>query len=256
MKTPLARLLAVTALVAALCAGARAQDNASHVLDSGRFAAFSNGVPVGIEDFQYEWRNDTVFVTSRVSRLRKASDGSVKKYSKSMELIADHADFGLFGYLSNESFDSVNVSRQILASDTSITVVLESNGHGAADKLVRPPGRLFVVDGAIYTMFDVVGRNLHGRLFGTRPLPLVVLADSNYTEIATVSPDGIDTLSWAGRPVITERMVLSDSTTSLRLWVAPDGRMLRLESTTSDLVVLREAPPAAIPPRRRRPQSR
>jgi hypothetical protein len=243
-------MLGSALLATALCAPARAQDSTSTVIDSGRLLVYSKGRPIGIEDFQYERRNDTLFITSRVGRKSRGADGSDKPYAKNMEILAGAADFDLLGYMSNEDFDGHHVLRTLTLGDTAFTAVLEVDKRGVADRLVRPPGRVFVMDSGLFTLFDVMGRNLHGRLFGPRPVALVTLARENHTAEATATPAGLDTLRWGAKRVLASKVELRDSTSAFTMWTSPNGEMLRLENRATDLVVMREPPPVAAPKRR------
>jgi hypothetical protein len=102
----------------------------------------------------------------------------------------------------------------------------------------------------------VIARNLNGRIFGTRPISIVALGDQNVTMDAMATPTGKDTIQWGGKRVITNRIVMGDSTGTFAVWVSPAGHMLRLESTTSDFVVMREPAALPAPVRRRRAATR
>ncbi len=241
-------LMACAAALAAL--PARADDDASGVLDTGRFVVFSRGEPVATEDFEFQRGHDSLYVTARADRRARAADGSVKPYMKSMELILNADDGGILAYVSTEKFDGHATNRTIYPGDTVLTVAIQKDDHGDADKIVRLPGRIYVMDAGLFTLFDVIGRSLHGRIFGQRPVALVTLGDRNAMVNATAAPAGRDTLRWGARPVLADAISLTDSTSAFVLYTSPEGRMLRLENAAADLVVMRE-PPAAPPARRR-----
>lgn len=265
MKTTALAILSALALAVTLAPAARAQAQApapgtvtatgTTVLDAGRFVTFSGGVPVATEDFMFEQRHDSLFVTSNVTRHARAADGAVKPYQKTMELIANADDAALLLYASTERFDGHKVNRMVSPAESTVTVTVEKDDYGAADAVVRPPGRISVVDAGVFTLFDVIARNLNGRLFSPRPVGLIALGDQNVAMETTASPAGRDTLRWGARPVVTERIQLADSTATFMLWVGKDGKMLRLENARTDLVVMREPP--ALPPtsKRRRPHT-
>jgi hypothetical protein len=253
MKTPHGLLLAAALFAALSARPAGSATLTPGVLDSGRFVVFSHGEPVATEDFEYEVRNDTMFVTSRTDRRARANDGTVKPYMKSMEVIARADDWGLLTYLSTEKFDGHKVNRMVFPSDTAVTVAIERDEFGAADKLERLPGRVYVMDAGLFTLFDVIARSVHGRIFGPRPVALVTLGDQNASVHATATPAGRDTIRWGARPVVADLIVLSDSTSTFSLYVSDAGKLLRLENAAADLVVLREAPPVPKAAKRRRP---
>jgi hypothetical protein len=254
MKTPCALLLAAV-LAAAFSRPAGSEPLPAGVFDSGRFVVFSHGEPVATEDFEYETRHDSLFITSRTDRRARAEDGTIKPYMKSMEVIARSDDWGLLTYLSTEKFDGHKINRMVFPSDTAITVAIEKDNFGAADKLERLPGRIYVMDAGLFALFDVIARSVHGRIFGPRPVALVTLADQNASVNATATPAGRDTIRWGSRPVLADVIVLTDSTSTFALYVSPEGRLLRLENAASDLVVAREPPavPKAVKRRRQPP---
>ncbi len=252
-------LLLLAAVIAASVAGraARADEPTTGVIDSGRLMVFSHGEPVATEDFEYEIRHDSLFVTSRMDRKARASDGTIQPYMKSMELIVGAEDWNLLTYLSTEKFEGHKVNRAIYPSDTAITVTVEKNDEfGNADRLVRLPGRLYVMDAGMFTLFDVIARNLHGRIFGDRPVALVTLGNQNQAIVATASPAGRDTIRWGSKPVVADRISLRDSTSAFLLYTSPAGRLLRLENADADLVVMREPPAVPAAAHRRRPPRR
>src|SRR5580765_8425798 len=165
-----ARLLPLASLIVAALASPRAvlAAGSGGPSDVGRLVVFSNGEPVAIENFQWETHGDSLYVTSRTDRRLRGGDGAIKPWTKSMELIANAADMGLMYYVSTESFEGNKVNRTILPSDAAITVTTEKNGYGAADRLERLPGRLYVLDAGMFTLFDHRARRVAHRDEGHR----------------------------------------------------------------------------------------
>ena len=255
-NAPLAAAALFIAALAAPSGAPVAQESGSKILDSGRLVVFSHGDPVGTEDFQFETRHDTLFVTSQANRKARTSGGAIQPYMKSMEVIARNDDWALLTYASTERFQGHTVNRSILLSDTTLTVAIEKDTYGTADKLVRLPGRIYVMDAGLFTLFDVIGRSLHGRIFGPRPVPLVALGDQNVSIDATATPAGRDTIRWGTRPVVADRITLADSTSTFTLFTGPSGSLLRLENAQADLVVMREPPAVPAVAKRHRPPKR
>ena len=235
---------------ALLCVTALAARSPAEVLDAGRLVVFQGDIPVGTERFQYEAVGDSIVVTSKVSRRVRSQDGTEKPYTKDMMLVTNKFDFGLVRYVSNEDFeDDVHV-RGILPGDTVMTYYEEQQEGGTADRLVQPPGRLFVLDPLMFTLFDVICRNLHGKTFDHRPVQLITLAASGAsTPVADVQRGGLDTLRWGGRRTIARRYTLNDSSGEFIAWANSQGQMIRLEHA-SGLHVERDAP-ALVPLRKR-----
>ena len=61
--------------------------------------------------------------------------------------------------LSNQKFAGVEVVRGLLPEDTIFTYYSERDGAGDALRMTQPPGRLFVLDSGLFTLFDVLTRS-------------------------------------------------------------------------------------------------
>ncbi|HTR97701.1 MAG TPA: hypothetical protein VMH61_07335 [Candidatus Acidoferrales bacterium] len=247
------RLPTLPALLLLLApAAAPAQETTSTVIDSGRLVLYAHGRAMGSEEFQYERRNDSLFVTAHADHIAPGADGTPKHFVKDMGLIVDSDDFGMRSYTSSERFDGHQVNRTVTPQDTTFTATLEVDGRGTADRLVMPPGRVFVLDGGVYTLFDIVARNLRGHLFGERPVSMLALGSPTAIVDATARDAGPDTVKWGAKRIVSQRVVLSDSTSTFTLWISPEGQLLRLEPAGVDMAVVREPPRAASVPKRRR----
>ena len=261
---PTLRLVLVPALLLALAAPLRADDTPADApaatptvdVDGGRFVVFSHGEPVATETFRYRRHDDSLFVLSDVHRNARGHNGAPSPYLKHLAMVLRASDGELLGYSTLERFDGHDVQRTLIVSDTAVTVNTQKDQYGTADKVVRPPGRFHVMDPGVFELFDVLARDLHGRVFGPRPVGLVTLGEQTASVEATVEPAGRDTLRWGARTVKVERLSLTDSSSTFVLTLSPTGQLLRLESAAADLVVLREPPAADTAPRRRRPAPR
>jgi len=242
--------------VLAMAGIARAQDAGFELVDRGRLVAFHGDTPIATERFLYERSADTLVILAHASRRQTAEDGTVTPYVKSMTLIARADDFGLVRYASTETFGKHRITRNITPNDTLIVVDTDVDQRGAGNSIERPPGRFFAIDPGLFTLFDIVGRNLHGRIYGPRPVQLVVLGEEAQSVQATATPAGNDTVTWGGRRVVTERVTLADSSGTFTLWLSPEGHLLRFEDPARQISVVREepAPPPAV--KRRRPATR
>lgn len=97
----------------------------------------------------------------------------------------------------------------------------------------------------MFTLFDVISRNLHGKPFKTRPIDVVALGETTVTVEAMVTDMGADTLLWGSRRTPTRKMKLSDPSGDFTVWSGSKGQLIRLEHASSHLVVMRE--PNALP---------
>lgn len=205
---------------------------------------------VASEEFEYVLQGDSVTVSATLKRKARGADGAVADLNKRMALVVDANDFGLRSYVSNLEFDGHTRVRGIIPGDTAMTVYDETDGGGGADRVLQPPGRLFVMDPGLFTLFDVVCKNLKGKPLTTkRPIQLIALAETVDAVEATVVFAGADTVVWGGKRTPMRKLQLSDPSGDFLAWVDGNGHLLRLEHAASGLVVMREEPAAPKKPR-------
>jgi hypothetical protein len=241
----------LTVLLVALLAPAPARAQAA--ADSGRLIVFQGDMPVANERFSFQFLGDSLALTAVNERRLLDDKGQRHLYRKSMLLVADARDFGLQRYFSVQEFQGRKVTRGLVPGDTSITYYVETDGVGDAIRHVQPPGRLYVLDSSLFSLFEVLCRGLAGRQFATRRVQLLALADSLTTPLASVTRLAPDTLRAPGRRVIASRYRFEDASVTFELWADERGRLLRLTHPASDLHVEREPDaPAAAPKRRAR----
>lgn len=212
------------------------------VMDGGRLIVLDRGTPVGYEDFEYERLGDSLMVSGIHTRTLREADGTTAKWVKKFGLVVDGRDFGLRSYTSNLEVGGHLSVKGIVPGDTSMTVYSEVDGAGTAERLVQPPGRLFVMDPPLFTLFDVICRNVSAQSLARRPIEIVTLGDPAETARATMSAAGPDTIRWGGERMIARRYLLADDRGTFLAWVSPEGQMLRLLHEASGLEVLREEP--------------
>lgn len=256
MRTPACRrarlpfvLLAALPLAVAPPA-ARAQVTAG--VDTGAFVVLEHDLPVATERYRYEYMGDSLMIAANTLRQFQDEKGMRYSFTKRMVLVVDAHDLGLQHYTSNQEFHGHKAVRGLLPGDTVMTYFTEIDGAGSADRLVQPPGRLFVLDQQLFTLFDVLCRSLAGKEFVSRRVQLVALApDSLSLPLATLTMGQPDTLLVGSRRVPARRYALEDQNVRFDLWADARGRMLRMANEPSGLSVVRvpEAPPA--PPKKR-----
>lgn len=251
MRSLLRCSLAALALLLALTP-ARAQTAAD--ADSGRLLVFENGNPVANERYELVPMGDSLVITALHQRQFQNEKGERFLFKKSMQAVVDSRDFRLQRYSSRQDFNGHWLSRGILPSDTSMTYFTEDDGAGDGRTLVQPPGRLFVMDPGLFTLFEIITRSLAGRTFEKRPLQLLAaLPDSLSTPTSTVTLLAPDTLRAGGRRVPVRRYRLEDASTTFELWADARGRLLRLKNEPAKLLVVRDEPaPAPARPRARK----
>lgn len=243
MKTPLRVLLALAALAA--LASAPFAGPASTVVDSGRLIVLDRGTPVGYEDFEYDRQGDSLLVSAMHTRGVREADGKTSRWLKKFGLVADARDYGLRSYTSNLEYGGHTTVRGVIPGDTAMTVYTEIDGQGDALRLAQPPGRMFVMDPFMFTLFDLVLRSVNAQSLAKRPVEMVTLGETPEPVRATATAAGPDTIQWGGHGMVARRYVLDDGQNTFVAWVSPEGQMLRLVHQGGTLEVLREEPKAA-----------
>jgi len=194
---------------------------------------------------------DSLLVSATTQREFQDPKGNRHGFMKTMLLVVDAHDLGLTRYLSNQKFNAHETVRGLLPGDTVMTYYAEYDGVGSADRLVQPPGRLFVLDPQLFTLFDVLCRSLAGKQFESRRVQLVAMAPDTLTlPLATVTQEKPDTLSMGARRVPARHYALEDQGVRFDLWADSRGRMLRMANQPTGLRVERVSEPApAVPPK-------
>lgn len=222
-------------------------------LDIGTFIISQYGRPVRAEDFAIERVGDTLAVraASRVS----LPGQPVQPVDKSMSLMVGPLDFAMGSYASIWSMgpDTLRRGIDVAPGDTVMTVWRDINRNGVGEVRAQPPGRMYILDyPPLFTMFDFLGRTLHGKVCDRRPINVFTLGARDSMVDATVTDVGNEPIRWGGRPVLARKLVIADRATSFTGWYAPDdGRMLRLEQARDSIRVDRKAPPLKRQPPRK-----
>jgi len=247
---PLSGLLLALSLVVLGPRPAHAQ--ASARADSGRFIVFSGETPVARERYVVQWLGDSLVFSAVSERQFQDEQGRRLPYQKVLGLVADARDLGLLRYVSNEDFRGSKIVRGLVPGDTSITYYQEHDGAGEAFRLVQPPGRLYVMESPLFSLFEVICRSLSEKTFTTRRVQLLALSDSLSTPVATVTRLAADTLGLGSQRVVTRHYRFEDPSATFDLWADARGRLIRLVHEPSGLHVERE--PDASPPPERQPK--
>src|SRR5262249_6764567 len=168
-------------------------------------------------------------VVATTTRSFLDAEGKRHPFKKTMVLVVDTRDMGLIRYESTQDFDGHNVGRGLVPGDTSITYYHELDGAGDADRVVQPPGRLFVMDSQMSWLFDVLCGSAAPKTFETRRFQLLaMLADTLATPMATLTNAGTDTLVLGKTSVRTRHYRFEDPSARFELWADPEGRLVRL----------------------------
>jgi hypothetical protein len=233
-------------LVALLLAGSARAQSPPESIDQGNYVVYLGSKAIGAENFAIRATSDSVSCVAH-SYITKATPRGEETVEKQMGWSANRTDWSLRYYQSDETFRGETLVRGIvqLEGDTALTVFVENkSGGGSAVRRVAPPGRFFVLDSGLYTLFDLICLSLHGRTFVTRPLNLMSVGPPDSLFEAQVTDLGHETIRWGARPVQARKVQISDGSITFLAWMSPDrGQMLRLAHEASGLRVEREAPP-------------
>ncbi len=235
-------------LVLALVTSVAAQDTTrpTGVIDVGTFKVYQRDRALGTESFEYDSHGDSLTIFSQVKQVIPGPNGDVP-ILKAAQLVVGAFDYELRSYQSTIHAEGKDVTRGLSVQDTALTAYRESSKSGGyGDRITKPPGRFFVIDSQMFFLFDVMCRNLAGSSLRQRKVNVILLRDEqDQVEAINVTDIGPDTLRWAARPVMANRLEFADSYSKFRAWIHPRlGFMLRLDQDVTGLRVEREPSPA------------
>jgi hypothetical protein len=220
------------------------------VVDSGMYRISVRDKVLGTERFVYLTTGDSLVLTSWVHELVPGEVGA-DTLEKTMTWVAKVVDSDLRFYESNQSFLGQRLHRGIVMADTQYTSYTQVNDSGTGDVMVRPPGLVFIIDPQVFSLYDVICRNLHGRTFDRRELQFLALGSPDTSLVAIATDMGHETIRWAARPVSARKIHIADGESEFFLWVSQKGQMLRLSQPEYGMLVERVGPPVRPAPRRR-----
>jgi hypothetical protein len=234
-------LVAPALVLLALTAGRAAGEITT--LDQGKLIVSQQGKPVRVEEFSMDRDGDTLVV--RAGSYLSADVQAGRPPDKKMALLVGALDYALVRYASDHIMgpDTLKRGVETTPGDTLFTLWRELNDHGVGDRVVLPPGRLFILDPPLFTTFSFIARTLHGKTFDQRPINVLVLGAPDTLVEATVTNLGTETIRWGARAVVARKLLIADQRTRFTAWISPDGRMLRLQQPEAGILVERQAPP-------------
>jgi hypothetical protein len=238
--------LAFLSLLAATPVAARpiTEEPKYRELDHGKFLVRVHDHVIGAENFGIEARADSINCRARSYRTQRTDKGD-EQVEKFVGISFGRMDWGLRFYQSEETFRGETLVRGVMMdpSDTAFTVYKERKGAGgAANRLSAAPGRTFVLDSGLYTLFDLICVYLSDQTFTTRPLNILTFGEPDTVMEAQVTDLGHETIHWAARQMAVRKLRFTQGETQMEAWVDPSGHMLRLTHVPSGLLVEREPP--------------
>src|SRR5262245_52386783 len=221
LRSPVMRgtlLAVVVVLASALLLPARAAAQLSPAADSALLIVFERDTPVARETCAYHYMGDSIVVVSTAHRDFLDEQGKHHPLQKTMMLVVSSRDLGLIRYISSQDFNDHQIVRGLVPGDTSMTYYIEMDGAGDADRVVQPPGRLFVMDSQMFSLFDVLTRSLASKQFTTRRVQILALQpDSLAAPLATITAMGSDTVTVGRSKVTAKRYAFEDESARFEL---------------------------------------
>jgi hypothetical protein len=215
----------------------------AEIVDQGSFKLFEGSHALGAETFLIEGTLDSLVVRARQKLTVPTSQGE-EPLEKDVDLLIYRPDFGMRQYQSNRVFRGRTVVRALILADTHYVAYREGEGMGEGDSRALPPGRLFVMDSQVITLFDLICRSLYHQTFDSRPINLLALGPRDTMLDARVVALGTETIRWGSRPVVARKFhLVADSRTTFTAWVGAKGELLRLVEPVSGLRAVRDPPP-------------
>jgi len=216
----------------------------AETVDQGSFKVYRNDRLLGAETFQILQASDSLAVEARQYLTLQTTNGG-EPLERSAGLLVNRHDFSLRSFTSVRTFQGQTIKRGIVLSDTHYVAYREDAHGGEGEARVLPPGRIYVMDSQLITLFDLMCRSFQDRKFTSRDLNLLALGPRDTMLTARARSLGSETIRWGQKPVAARKLQLAvDSQTTFTLWIGPQGQLLRLVEPVGGLRAERVAPGA------------
>jgi hypothetical protein len=235
-------------LLALLAAAPVAAANEPSANDAGSFTILQYGQPVGREDFKVVTRGDSVVLQSKTTL---TFDPSQPARTKTMACSMRADNWVLLGYNAAQTIQGVDFRVGVdPGPDSTVTVYREEATRGEARTYYRPPGRLYVLDSMMYSLFQMMSQSLGPLPFTERTIAVLTISAQDTVVEAKIRKLPDETIRWGQKPVTAHRLRFEQGALTLDVWTDPRHRVLRIAHDPSGLLVERKAPavkPAAKP---------
>jgi hypothetical protein len=211
------------------------------VVDTGTFIVYQGEKAIGTETFSVTVDGDRLHMLSKVDQQVPTGD-SETKLEKEMILVASRFDFAIKTYNSTQKFRGRTLGRGVSVAETTMTVYREVDQRGEGTVLALPPGKLFLIDPMLFSLFEYMCLSLKDHTFDTRPISVLVLGPTDSLLEARVTDLGKESIRWGQKPVQARKLKIGDDRTTFEAWVGPTGGLLRLALPGQELRVERSAP--------------
>lgn len=214
----------------------------SAVIDQGSFKIFRHDRALGAETFEMAEGHDSLVVRARQYLSIQTSQGE-EPLERAAEVYVNRLDYSLRDYQSSRMHRGTTTTRGLVISDTHYVAYREDRQGGIGESRVLPPGRLYVMDSQLVTLFDLLCRSVHAKSFESRPINLLALGPRDTLLDARLVSLPPETIRWGSKPVVARKLqIVVDSQTTFTVWMSPMGQMLRLSEPLGGLRAERDPP--------------
>jgi hypothetical protein len=214
----------------------------AETVDEGSFQVYRHDQSLGAETFLFMQGHDSLAVMARQYLTLQTPDGAAP-LERDADLLVNRFDFSLRSFTSERTFQGQTIKRGITVADTHYVTFRQNNEGGEGVSYVLPPGRIYVMDSQLITMFDLICRSFQDRAFKSRDINLLALGPRDTMLTAHAKAVGTETIQWAGQPVSARKLLLQvDNQTTFTLWIGSKGRLLRLLEPIGGLRAERSPP--------------
>jgi len=208
--------------------------------DAGSLVILQYDRPVGREDFTITTRRDSVILKSKSTLTYDPAQPTRTKY---MECILRADNWVLLGYTSAQTILDVDHRVRIApGADTTLTIYKEQGINGVGDTYYRPPGRLYVLDAMMYSLFQVMSQSLGPLDFKERTISVVTVGARDTVVEALIRKLPDESIRWGNKPMTAHKLRFEQGVLALDVWTDTRHRVLRITHDPSGLAVERKAP--------------
>ena len=237
---PLLVLLCAAAPVAPARAADPASPEGAAPVDQGRYVISVGDRNIGTEDFAMRVLGDSLCLSTD-ARVVRGSGAGADTMKKQAFMSVDAGNYALRVYQSNLRQNGKDLVRGIVIGDTLFTLYREIDGNGTGDRMVLPPGRMYVIDPMLYSLMNFMVYSLREQSFASRPVNLLTLGARDSMVEATLEKVGTETVAYQQRSVQVRHWRLGQGGVVFDLYVDSRGRLLRILNQPTGLRVERQA---------------
>jgi len=209
--------------------------------DAGTFRVYQKDQFLGTEDFWMVQTPDSLLVRAHASQVLPRPGSPPDTLEKYVELFMGAEEHDIRTYVSQQMVNRDQLRREVMMLDTTYTSSRTQGLGGFTDIFVRPPGRLYIVDPQVFTLFDVMLRDIGRQAIDERSVTMIYLAGRDTSAEAMVKHMGRDSVRIGSRRYAAEKFSISDAWSQYFAWTSPTGQLLKFTLPLAGLRVERDA---------------